>query len=289
VCYLLRNNFERRHFGEIMFSTKHIIVLILCILYIIGITLLLKKKNVKIITSVRWLGLVGLITETLKLGCYIVENEEEYGGYLPKTDLPLHLCSLQLLFIIVILLNRNEKVRRVLYSFMMPSCLIGGIAAIILPPSSALNMPVITVQYFWYHASIITFAIYLMITSEIRFKIRDYAIALTFLGSLFYFAVYLNSLLNDYEHNINFMYVVNPPVDGLPFLNKDNGWRSYIIRYTVVAVTSVSLCYTKTIVKAIAYGISALKKKHGKTVKTKYKKLLTSADFYDKIYYQNNL
>ena len=44
------------------------------------------------------------------------------------------------------------------------------------------------------------------------------------------------------------MYVVGPPVDGLPFLNKDHGWLVYILRYSLLAVTAVTICYIKPII-----------------------------------------
>ena len=234
-----------------MFGTKHIILLVLCAAYITAALLFLCRKRVRVMTALRCLALIGLVSETLKMFTYIVINEEEYGGYLPKTDLPFHLCSLQLFFMVIILLTKNEKIKRIVYSFMMPSCMIGGIAAMLLPTSSSLSVPMITVQYFLYHSSIVIFALYLALTKEIRFTVRDYASSLLVLWALLFISVYLNSWVNDYSHPINFMYVVNPPVDGLPFLNKDKGWLSYILRYAATAVVCITLCYTKPIVTAI--------------------------------------
>ena len=62
---------------------------------------------------------------------------------------------------------------------------------------------------------------------------------------------YINSILYDGVSDINFMYVVNPPEDNLPYLNKDNGWLSYIIRYALLAVLCVSMCYIKPIILKI--------------------------------------
>ncbi|MBQ9481167.1 MAG: hypothetical protein IJU84_03290, partial [Clostridia bacterium] len=43
---------------------------------------------------------------------------------------------------------------------------------------------------------------------------------------------------------------------GLPLLNKDHGWLVYIINYAWIAVTALTLCYIKPVVKAIAAKIS---------------------------------
>ena len=234
-----------------MFGTKHIILLVVCAVYIAVSLIILCKKRVKVINALRILGAIGLVSETLKMCTYIVINEEKYGGYLPKTDLPFHLCSLQLFFMVIILLTKNEKIKRIVYSFMMPSCMIGGIAAMLLPTSSALSIPMITVQYFLYHSSIVIFAVYLALTKEIRFTVKDYVTSLLVLWALLFLSIYLNSWVNDYQNPINFMYVVNPPVEGLPFLNKNKGWLSYILRYAATAVLCITLCYLKPIVTAL--------------------------------------
>ena len=234
-----------------MFGLKHIIILIVCALYIAFLTVLLKKKKPALKTVLRALLFVGIVSETLKVFTYVIQNEEEYGGYLPKTDLPFHLCSVQIIFILVLVLSENEKLKRVLYSFMLPTCLIGAAAALLLPTSSSLNNYVIMVQYFWYHSSLIVYAVYLYMTDEIKFTLKDWRNALLMLFGFFFVAIYLNSWINDYVHNINFMYVVNPPVDGLPYLNKNHGWLVYMVHYSILAVFAVTMCYIKPILTSL--------------------------------------
>lgn len=230
-----------------MFGTKHLIILAICVVYAVCAIVLLTKKKPSLAAVTKILLAIGIVSETLKVCSYIVANEDTLGGYLPKTDLPFHLCSMQLLLMMVIVLAKSENLKRKLYSFMLPTCLIGGFAALMLPTSSSLNMPVITVQYFLYHTSIIVFAIYLYITDEFRPSFRDYTSACLLLFAAFFVAVYLNSWINDYEHPINFMYVVNPPVDGLPFLNKAHGWLTYIVHYACLAYACVTLCYIRPV------------------------------------------
>ncbi len=234
-----------------MYGTKHLIILAVCLLYIIGVSLLLQKKQVPLKIAVRLLLGVGIISESLKVCSYIIKNEAEMGGYLPKTDLPFHLCSVQILFMILLVLSENEKLKRVLIAFMLPTCLVGGAAALLLPTSSSLNMPVVTVQYFLYHSSIIVFSLYLYRSPEVRFTFRDYISALLMLFGVFFAAIYINSALNDYQNNINFMYVVKPPMEGLPYLNNDKGWLVYILRYALLAVAAVSACYCRPILAKI--------------------------------------
>lgn len=234
-----------------MFGTKHIIVLAVCAVYIAAMLALLAKKRPPLRLVIRALFAIGVISETLKVFTYIVINEETYGGYLPKTDLPFHLCSVQIIFMLITVLTENEKIKGVLRAFMLPTCLIGGIAAMLLPTSSSISNSVITVQYFLYHSSIVIYAVYLYMTDEVHFTLRDWRNALLMLLAFFFIAIYLNSWVNDYEHNINFMYVVNPPVENLPYLNKNHGWLVYMIHYAALAFFAVTMCYIKPVAKAV--------------------------------------
>jgi len=181
-----------------------------------------------------------------------VANEATHGGILPKTDLPFHLCSIQILFIVVINISSNEKIKRFLYSFMIPSCLLGGIAALLLATSSSLNgMWILSLQYFGYHVAIIVLALKLMTSKEFSPTIKDYFNCLKFLLVLMFGAMYINSILYDGVSKINFMYVASPPMDGLPFLNENHGWLVYIAHYGCLVLFCVTACYAKVIFKAL--------------------------------------
>lgn len=248
-----------------MFGTKHLILLCLCVILAVVIYIFTHKWSLK-----SWLKLIlviGIISEVTKIAYYILANEEVYGGYLPKTDLPFQLCSIQIIFVVMLNVLKNEKFKRILLSFMLPSCLIGGLAAILIPTSSSLTGTwVITTQYFVYHTMIISFSIYLFGCKEIEWNIKDYVKALSFLGVMGFIAIYINSMFYDVHNYIvyedgtkviemvsrtNFMYVVDPPQSGLPFLNKDHGWGVYIMHYAFTAVFAITLCYIVPIVKSI--------------------------------------
>ena len=77
------------------------------------------------------------------------------------------------------------------------------------------------------------------------------------------------SFKRDSSNNINFMYVVNPPQDGLPYLakypytfagEKHEGWLVYIIHYAFLGLVVVSCCYIKPIIEFF----KGLKKKPSK-------------------------
>ncbi len=242
-----------------LFGTKHIILIVASIAVIVGLFILSKKLKFQMICKI--LFYVGIVSEIVKIFYYILANEEEYGGILPKTDLPFHLCSIQIIFIAIINISQNEKLKRFILSFMLPSCLFGGVAAILIATTSSLNAWIITIQYFLYHIALVIFALNLLTSKEISLTIKDYFNCLKFLLIIMFFAIYINSILYDGNPKINFMYVVSPPQSGLPYLNEEKGWFVYIIRYAILVLVAVTLCYIKPIVLAIKTKISKSKEK----------------------------
>lgn len=230
-----------------LFGTKHIIILIFCfILIILGwfFTRKAKFKNV-----IKTMLIIGIISEIIKVIYYIVRNEALYGGYLPKSDLPFHLCSIQIIFIAILHYSKNEKFKKLLMSFMLPSCLFGGIAALLIATDSSRNgMWIITGQYFGYHVAISVFALYLLTNKEMKWTIKDFINCLKLLGLFGLLSIYINSMLNDGSGSINFMYTVRPPQSGLPYLNLNQGWFIYILKYAALAIVVITLTYIKPII-----------------------------------------
>lgn len=233
-----------------MFGVKHLIILAICAVAMVAGFLFARKKTVDQLAKI--LLVIGLISEIIKVFYYTMANEATHGGVLPKTDLPFHLCSIQILFFGVQVYSKNEKLKDLLRSFMIPSCLFGGIAALLIATNSSLNGGLIlTIQYFGYHVAITVFAMALLFGGKFQLTLRHYFDCLKFLVVLMLFAMYINSVLYDGVSNINFMYVASPPQSGLPFLTEKYGWLVYICHYAFTVVFCVSLCYIKPIFAAI--------------------------------------
>jgi len=238
-----------------LFHFKHLVILAVCAVVIVfGVMHAVKHMKVKAMH--RLLLVCGIVSESIKVFTYIALNEGELGGYLPKSDLPFHLCSIQLIFIGILNFSENEKFKHLLQSFMIPTCLVGGVAALLLATASSRNNNIIMIQYFMYHSAIIIYALYLLLNKDFKFTFKDYVNTICLLFLFFFLAIYINSMLyykldDGTFANINFMYVVNPPVDGIPFLNKSHGWLAYIAHYAFLAVTVISLIYIKPIMNKI--------------------------------------
>ena len=232
-----------------MFGLKHIIIIILSVILVVGLFLLSKKLRFN--TICKTMFCIGIVSEIIKIFYYIMANESTHGGVLPKTDLPLHLCSIQIILVSIVTFTKSEKLRRFVLSFMFPSCLFGGIAAILIPTSSSLSAWVITFQYNLYHIALIIFALRICTSKELKLTIQDYFSCLKFLLIIMFFAIYVNSIVYDGSNKINFMYVVSPPVDGLPFLTEKFGWFVYIMHYACLILFCVTMSYIKPIITAI--------------------------------------
>ncbi len=233
-----------------LFGLKHLILIGLSAAAIIGLYLLARKKPLE--KLYKPMLLIGLVSEFIKIFYYILANEAEYGGVLPKSDLPFHLCSIQILFLALLCFSSNEKLKSLLLDFMLPSCLFGGIAAILIATSSSLNnWGILSLQYFGYHSMLSAFALVLLTSKERTLTVKNYCNCLKFLIVLLLGAVYINSILYDGSDSINFMYVVSPPQEGLPFLNENHGWLVYICHYACLVLLCVSLCYIRPIVNAL--------------------------------------
>ena len=142
---------------------------------------------------------------------------------------------------------------------MVPSCLIGGIAAILIATNSARSTVIIALQYFTYHVAISTFALRLLTDKEMKWRVQDLFNCFKLLLVIMFFAFYINSIVYDGVSNINFMYVASPPQSGLPFLTEKYGWSVYIAHYAGLVLFCVTACYLSPIIVAVKEKL-ALKK-----------------------------
>ena len=238
-----------------LFGSKHLVILAVCAIATVAGVFLTRKWPLR--QMCRTLLHVGVVSEVTKVIYFILANEVKYDGILPKSDLPFQLCSLQILFALIFVLTEKKKVQDVLLSVMLPGSIFGGIAALLIATTSALNGGwAITVQYFGYHVALVIFGIGVMLHRKVELTVWHYFTCLKFMLAIFLLAVYLNSMLYDGSSNFNFMYVAEPPAKGLPFLNEDSGWLVYIRRYALLVVGCVTLFYIRPLVKAVMAKLS---------------------------------
>ena len=241
-----------------MFTGKHFIWLGISAA-IIAIHIILNKKfKFSYKANLYALFVVALVSEVVKImlnmETLVGPTFETSGTYLNYESLPFHLCSIQIIFILIVNIVSNEKIKRFILSFMLPSCLIGGIAAILIATDSARNSPIITCQYYLYHVAIVVFAIKIYNNGEFKLEMKDFFNCLKFILVIMFFALYINSwtytdqMIATGKGQVNFMYVVSPPQQGLPFLNENHGWLVYICHYAFLIIFAIAGCYSKVLI-----------------------------------------
>ncbi len=228
-----------------MFSAEHFIWMALCAVFVALLTFLSLRFKFSYRTSALIMALVAFVSELSKILSHMefVNGEDVSDGMVIEAGaLPLHLCSLLVFVFLFLPFCQNQKLKAFLNSFIVPIGLIGSLTAILVATSGTDFTKITSYQCFVYHAAMIWFALYLVLTGQADLGIRAWIRNMATLFSLAVLMIWVNGALQAYD--TNFFYVVRPPADNLPLLNLDKGWFAYIgglMLCGLVGVTAVHL------------------------------------------------
>ena len=104
-------------------------------------------------------------------------------------------------------------------------------------------------QCFVYHAGLMWYAIYLIMTKNVDMGIKSYFRNITIISSLMICMLWVNGALKIYD--TNFFFLVKPPVEGLPLLNLNNGWYVYLLTIVMLGIIFISLVHLPFIIKEL--------------------------------------
>ena len=124
---------------------------------------------------------------------------------------------------------------------MCPTMIIGAVMALFIPTVGVEFTVVQVYQYFIFHAFLIIFATFIIKEKLVDWQWKHYLYNLAFLGGLAMLTMWINSALSGVLGRVNFMYLVRPPMDGLPLLNLDNGWGMYFVTLLILAVVLIGI------------------------------------------------
>ena len=96
-----------------------------------------------------------------------------------------------------------------------------------------------------------SYAAYLIATKQANLGLKAYLKNLAILAVLAVFNIWVNGALQSYD--TNFMFLVRPPVEGLPIINLNNGWYAYFFTLITIAVVLIGLIHLPTIIKEIQH------------------------------------
>lgn len=246
-----------------MFSINHFIWIGICFVLVILGCIYFKKENPSFKKIISITFYFALASELIKVFSVIemvpIEGKDGLYPYLELRYLPLHLCSLHILsFIYLKFSKKNSTFKTWLLSFMYPSCILGGIFAIILPTIFSTSISVkeafihpLAYQTFLYHTMLILFGIYISRNKEVNlekdgFRKSIISICLLsflslYLNSIFTIPVYENGKLISVAATTNFFFTSLAPLP-IPFTSKWN-WLIYLIVICLVAFMLIYVLY----------------------------------------------
>ena len=249
-----------------MFSTGHIIFIVISILIITVGICLYRKYNVSFERMLNICLLVCILSEIIKVFSVIkiepilypvIQNGEifydssgAYTPYLRIVDLPFELCSLNIILLIILHFTQNEKFKDVLTSILYTTCLIGGTLGIVLSSIApyitdlfSFATSIRTWQFFIYHSMLVIYGIYLYENKKYPIKFENIKYVFLFLIILDFLSLYVNSVfinpiyvngneLIGVRNQVNFFSSYNNPLK-IPMKTKSE-WLIYVaIKYII--------------------------------------------------------
>ena len=209
-----------------MFTLGHLIWL-LAILVLVVASLILTKKFKCARTNVELVVVILLII--LKVVHLAVSMKElpDGGMVLHQTQLSFHLCSIMIYSAIAAYFIKNEQLKSVLKSFMVPCMVIGATLALLIPTEGVEPNNLRVWQYMLIHSVLVYYGFYLMIIEKVDLSLKTYLRNLGFLAIVTLLAMFMNSVLEQYGNN---------------------GWYIYFISLMTIAVILVGIVHLPFII-----------------------------------------
>lgn len=245
-----------------MFSWQHIVWLGICALMVAAVVAAAARKKPtlqQILTSACVISFLSELTKMIS----VIDLVPSSGGelllpYLPMNHMPLHFCSIQILFIFYTRFTKNVQRRDAFLSFMYPTALCGAILALAMPsifqtsitPDQAFTS-LLSYQFFVFHSMLIALSILIVRSGEVEFSRKTMIRTMLIVIALGILSIYLNSLLASptyddgklvsVEFMTNFFFTTQNPL-GIR-LTAIWQWWLYLIIIAVLACLAVFLCY----------------------------------------------
>ncbi len=185
---------------------------------------------------------VAITSEAVKIFCMTDFNGER--AVFDLGILPFHLCAIQIFIIFALRISKNEKVREWLYALSYPAAIVGALLALLIPAEGVAFAEVHPYQYFLYHAFLVAFGFWTYHHRKGVFTKKSALQALIGLLLCAWLAFYMNALAGK-----NFMFLAEPPMENLPYLNVDHGWYVYFIHLICAAGVGIVLPYLPVLLR----------------------------------------
>ena len=247
---------------------NHFIFLGICLVLVVTSLILMKKFKVKLNTALTIMVVIAILSELIKITEYIVpysnDAGEIIGVYFKKTGLPFHLCSIQVIFVIIAKIMKEGPTKQKLLAFIYPTGFLGALLALLMVTVKVEFDSILTWQFFIYHAALLTFGLYIPLSKEVTINTKSFLNTSLYLVVLFIISIYVNGLISVPSQDViidgevvgvtegiytYFFYSTVPPLKDLPILNLENGWTMYIVSILVVGIVAVTLAHLPFFIK----------------------------------------
>ncbi len=242
-----------------MFTWRHLLWLLICAALLFTVLCRFYKKRPGLQRVLTIALIIALVSEIVKV-MGVIEMVPSSSGelllpYIPMNHLPLHFCSMQIIFIAAAKFMKNDKYREALLAFMSPTCVIGGLLALVLPSiftttisiEQAFTSP-ISYQFFIFHSMLVALGLIIARSGEIEWSMKHFRNTTLTIYLLGFISIYLNSMLASptYEDGrlvsvdfwTNFFFTYQNPL-GIK-LTETWQWYLYLL---VIAFLTAALLY----------------------------------------------
>ena len=260
------------------FGRNHLITLGVCIVLIIVGAIAISKTDIKFEQIINIMLILWVLSEAIKITTRmryllsdgstieILKYKAQEGitivrAFLPRGDLPFHMCSIQPILILIVKFTTNQKLKDTILKFMFPTCILGAFIAIVVDTAGCDFRDIVIYEYFLFHTALVLFGLSIMIKKQITVTLKSHLQTLGILMVIFVGSIWVNTALSDTGSNpivmgvedteiyTNFFYSMKPPMDGLPLLNLNHGWFVYFFTIVLLGFTLVTLIHLPFIIK----------------------------------------
>lgn len=229
-----------------MFTANHFLWIAGCAAFVTGMLRLCIKKKVPIRRAGRWMCCICAVSELSKMMSDMIQAPQG-GMVLDPRSLPFHLCSLMLFGVLYVTFGAEGAARQRVIEFMAVMGSLGSTCAILIPTNGTDFSSLAAYQCFVYHGGLLWFSLYLAVCSRDCLGVKALRRNVAVLLALALAMLYVNSILSVY--GTNFMYLVRPPMENLPYLNLDCGWYVYLLRLLALGAVLVTLFHLPFILR----------------------------------------
>lgn len=239
-----------------MYTLQHFIWLLLCAI-VITVSIILARKYKpslrQVLTIMCVVAVISEIIKTFSLMQLVPSSDgSRFYPYIELENVPLHLCSIQIILIFLTRFMKESNTRTTILAFMYPTTIVGAFFAIMIPTVFSNNVQVedaftniMAYQYFLYHAALIVLGIYIVMSKEVKIERKHFVTSFLMLFAFSILSLYLNSIFADatyvdgnvkyVDYVTNFFFTYETPI-GIYFTQIWHWYLYYVILFTLATM-----------------------------------------------------